>query len=79
MKIVLGVLFNGQSGTLIAGAGRHLLYEGKFSAQSFLVELQNCLTHLGLSKQDVRKIYLTPPFSLENQSNLKPIFPDFVS
>ncbi|WP_041537690.1 hypothetical protein [Carboxydothermus hydrogenoformans] len=74
MKIVLGVLFNGQSGTLIAGAGRHHLYEGKFSAQSFLVELQNCLTHLGLSKQDVHKIYLTPPFSLENQSNLKPIF-----
>lgn len=74
MKVVLGIFLKGQKGTLIAGSGRYVLYEGKFSPQSFLDELERCLSLLGLTKKDVNKIYLTPPISFLPKDNIKPVF-----
>ncbi|WP_234970257.1 hypothetical protein [Carboxydothermus pertinax] len=70
---MLGIFLNGQYGTLIAGSGRYLLFEGKFYHKSFLDELQRCLSLLGLSKRDVHKIYFTPPISLMQENSIKPI------
>ncbi|HAA80071.1 MAG TPA: hypothetical protein GX516_10930 [Thermoanaerobacter sp.] len=74
MKLTLGIFLNGQSGTLIAGSGKYLLYEGKFSWQTFLDELEHCLSILGLSRKDVIKVYFTPPLSSSAKSDIKPIF-----
>nr|WP_018084997.1 hypothetical protein [Desulfurispora thermophila] len=74
MKLVLGIFLNGQYGTLIAGSGRYLFYEGKFSPKSFLDELQHCLSLLGLTKRDVNKVYFTPPLSFLPKNNIGPIF-----
>jgi hypothetical protein len=73
LKVTLGIFINGQHGTIIAGSGKYLLYERKFSSQTFLNELQHCLTVLGLSKKNVSKIYFTPPFSFSTENKTSSI------